>query len=63
MEALRSTGPANSPADADDQFSVLEEELGKGPLAHGCEDERWVLAQVQTVICRQLRLHLSVATV
>ncbi|MFD3940568.1 winged helix-turn-helix domain-containing protein [Streptomyces sp. NPDC058611] len=41
-----------------------EEELGKGPSAHGFEDERWTLVRVQTVIRRRrLRLSLSVATV
>ncbi|MCX5317341.1 winged helix-turn-helix domain-containing protein [Streptomyces sp. NBC_00154] len=63
MEALRSARPANSPAVTDAQFAVLEEELGKGPAPHGFGDERWTLARVQTVIRRQLRLSLSVATV
>ncbi|MEU9802733.1 winged helix-turn-helix domain-containing protein [Streptomyces sp. NPDC051000] len=63
MEALHSTGPANSPTVTDTQFAVLEEELGKGPSAHGFEDERWTLVRVQTVIRRRLRLTLSVATV
>ncbi|MEU5637281.1 winged helix-turn-helix domain-containing protein [Streptomyces rishiriensis] len=63
MEALRSAGPANSPTVTDAQFAVLEEELGKGPSAHGFEDERWTLARVQAVIRRRLRVSLSVATV
>ncbi|MDA5284286.1 winged helix-turn-helix domain-containing protein [Streptomyces sp. Isolate_45] len=63
IEALRSTGPANSPTVTDTQFTVLEEELGKGPSAHGFEDERWTLVRVQTVIRRRLRLTLSVPTV
>jgi putative transposase len=63
MEALRSAGPANSPTVTDAQFAVLEEELGKGPAAHGFGDERWTLAWVQTVIRRRFRLALSVATV
>ncbi|MFJ1805663.1 MULTISPECIES: winged helix-turn-helix domain-containing protein [unclassified Streptomyces] len=63
LEALRSTGPASSPTVTDAQFAVLEAELGKGPAAHGCADERWTLARVQTVILRGLRLGLSVATV
>ncbi|MGW7333577.1 hypothetical protein ACWGIU_34245, partial [Streptomyces sp. NPDC054840] len=45
MEALRSAGPANSPTVTDAQFTVLEEELGKGPSAHGFDDERWTLAR------------------
>ncbi|WP_455753528.1 IS630 family transposase [Streptomyces lavendulae] len=63
MEGLRSAGPANSPIVTDAQFAVLEEELGKGPSAHGFDDERWTLARVQTVIRRRLRVSLSVATV
>ncbi|MDX3240442.1 winged helix-turn-helix domain-containing protein [Streptomyces sp. ME18-1-4] len=64
-EALRSAGPANSPTVTAAQFAVLEEELGKGPPAHGFDDERWTLARVQTVIRRRLSLSLSlsVATV
>ncbi|MFD7917338.1 helix-turn-helix domain-containing protein [Streptomyces sp. NPDC059752] len=31
LEALRSAGPANSPALTDAQFAALEEELGKAP--------------------------------
>ncbi|MFD9053677.1 winged helix-turn-helix domain-containing protein [Streptomyces zaomyceticus] len=58
MEALRSTSPADSPAITDARFAVLEEELGKGPSAHGFEDERWTVA-----IRRRLGASLSVATV
>ncbi|MFI6150648.1 hypothetical protein [Streptomyces sp. NPDC051109] len=58
MEALRSTGPANSPTVTDAQFAVLEEELGKGPSAHGFEDEPWTLARVQNVISRRPRVKL-----
>ena len=63
MEALRSTGPANSPTITDAQFATLEEELGKGPSAQGFDDERWTLARVQTVIRRRLHVSLSVPTV
>nr|WP_202509747.1 hypothetical protein [Streptomyces sp. SID5643] len=42
--ALRSAGPANAPTVTDAHFAVLEEELGKGPAAHGFDDERWTLA-------------------
>lgn len=40
MEGLRSAGPANVPTVTEAQFAVLEEELGKGPSAHGFDDER-----------------------
>ncbi|MFI2212479.1 winged helix-turn-helix domain-containing protein [Streptomyces sp. NPDC020141] len=63
LEALRSAGPPNSPTVTDAQFAVIEEELGKGPSAHGFEDERWTLARVQTVIRLRLGLSLSMATV
>ncbi|MFD9419423.1 winged helix-turn-helix domain-containing protein [Streptomyces goshikiensis] len=63
MEALHSTGLANSPTITDAQFAALEEELGKGPSAQGFDDERWTLARVQTVIHRRLRVKLSVPTV
>ncbi|MFE6849119.1 winged helix-turn-helix domain-containing protein [Streptomyces sp. NPDC057686] len=63
IEALRSAGPANSPTVTDEQFAVFEEELGKGPSAHGFEDERWTLGRVQALIRRRLRVSLSVATV
>ncbi|WP_331734849.1 helix-turn-helix domain-containing protein [Streptomyces sp. NBC_00887] len=46
MEALRSAGPANSPTVTDTRFAVLEEELGKGPSAHGFDDQWWTLARV-----------------
>ncbi|XMS40679.1 winged helix-turn-helix domain-containing protein [Streptomyces xanthophaeus] len=63
MEALRSSGPANCPTVTDAQFAVLEDELGKGPSAHGFKDERWTLVRVQAVIRRRLCSTLSVATV
>ena len=47
MNALRSAGQANSPTVTDVQFAVWEEELGRGPSAHGFDDERWTLARVQ----------------
>ncbi|MFD3537489.1 winged helix-turn-helix domain-containing protein [Streptomyces sp. NPDC058664] len=63
IQALRSAGPATSPTVTDAQFTVLEEEVGKGPAAHGFDDQRWTLARVQTAIHHRLRLTLSVATV
>ncbi|MFE4304930.1 winged helix-turn-helix domain-containing protein [Streptomyces sp. NPDC056517] len=63
IEALRSAGPTSMPKLSTAQFASLEEELGKGPAAHGFEDQRWTLARVQTVISRRFRLNLSIATV
>ncbi|MFD3330983.1 hypothetical protein [Streptomyces sp. NPDC058701] len=59
IEALHSTGPANPPTVTDAQLSMLEEELGKSPSAHGFEDERWTRVRVQTVIRRRLRVRVS----
>ncbi|MGW6263092.1 hypothetical protein [Streptomyces sp. NPDC055085] len=35
MEALHSARPASSPAVTEAQFALPDEELGKGPSAHG----------------------------
>lgn len=56
-EALRSKGPASLPMLSDEQFTVLEHELAKGPLEHGWPDQTWTLARVKTVIGR--RFHIS----
>ncbi|MFG2639185.1 winged helix-turn-helix domain-containing protein [Streptomyces sp. NPDC048362] len=32
---------------------MLEEELAKGPLAHGWPDQRWTLARIKTLIGRR----------
>ncbi|MER7773373.1 winged helix-turn-helix domain-containing protein [Kitasatospora sp. NPDC096140] len=61
--ALRSSGPASVPKLSVAQFAELEAELGKGPAAHGFEDQRWTLVRVQAVIGRRFRMTLSIATV
>ncbi|MFF7234657.1 helix-turn-helix domain-containing protein [Streptomyces sioyaensis] len=43
-DGVRSRGPASKPRLSDALFAVLEEELGKGPVAHGWPDQRWTLA-------------------
>ncbi|MFI6448810.1 winged helix-turn-helix domain-containing protein [Kitasatospora sp. NPDC050543] len=63
IQGLRSAGPASVPKLSSEQFAALEEELGKGPSAHGFEDQRWTLTRVQTVIGRRFRMKLSIATV
>lgn len=52
QQALRSRGPASRPKLSEDLFAVLEEELGKGPVAHGWPDQRWTLARIKTLIGR-----------
>nr|WSW48882.1 winged helix-turn-helix domain-containing protein [Streptomyces sp. NBC_01001] len=55
--ALRSQGPACRPKLSKTLFAVLEEELAKGPVAHGWPDQRWTLARIKTLIGR--RFHKS----
>jgi len=54
MEGLKSKGPAKLPKLSDDRFALLEKGLGKGPAAHGWEDQRWTLERVRTLIGRQV---------
>ncbi|MEU3355191.1 winged helix-turn-helix domain-containing protein [Streptomyces sp. NPDC037389] len=55
--ALRSRGPASLPRLDEAQFAVLEQELARGPVAHGWPDQRWTLSRVKTVIGR--RFHMT----
>ncbi|WP_125051497.1 winged helix-turn-helix domain-containing protein [Streptomyces paromomycinus] len=50
---LRSTGPASRPALREALFAVLEQELAKGPVAHGWPDQTWTLARIKTLIGRR----------
>nr|WP_257981124.1 IS630 family transposase [Streptomyces sp. CB02959] len=63
VEALRSVGPPKASMVSDEQFALLEVELGRGPTAHGWEDQRWTLERVRAVIERRFRLVCSVAGV
>jgi transposase len=50
-EALRSKGPVSRERLSPQQWTRLEAELGKGPLAHGfAGDQRWTLARIKTLI-------------
>jgi transposase len=55
--ALTSKGPASLPILSDELFVVLEEELLKGPEAHGWPDQTWTLSRIKTLIGR--RFHKS----
>ncbi len=56
---IRSRGPASRPRLSNALFAVLEEELAKGPIAHGWPDQRWMLARIKTPLGR--RFHKSMA--
>ncbi|MFB9681702.1 winged helix-turn-helix domain-containing protein [Streptosporangium vulgare] len=55
--ALRSHGPASLPRLGERQLAELEQELAKGPTAHGWPDQRWTLARITAVLGR--RFHLT----
>ncbi|MER6564183.1 helix-turn-helix domain-containing protein [Streptomyces sp. NPDC001027] len=46
-EGLRSAGPVCVPKLSEALFAVLEQELAKGPVAHGWPDQTWTLARVK----------------
>lgn len=48
--ALSSQGPTSLPRLSRKQFSQLEEELVRGPAAHGWPDKRWTLDRIRVVI-------------
>ena len=48
--ALASKGPASFPLLGDELFAVLEEELARGPVAHGWPDQTWTLSRIKTLI-------------
>lgn len=47
-----SKGPVSRPILSDELFAVLEQELAKGPVAHGWPDQTWTLARIATLIGR-----------
>jgi putative transposase len=50
-EALRSRGPVSREKLSPQQWARLEQELRKGPLAHGfAGDQRWTLSRIKTLI-------------
>src|SRR5262245_2666208 len=61
--ALMSKGPPNLPQLSDEQFSGLEAELERGPVAHGWPDQKWTLNRIKTVIGRRFHKSYTVAGV
>jgi transposase len=52
-DGLRSVGPVSLPKLSEKLFDVLEQELAKGPAAHGWPDQTWTLARIKTLIGRR----------
>ncbi|WP_234329427.1 MULTISPECIES: hypothetical protein [unclassified Streptomyces] len=46
-EGLRARGPVSRPRLSESPFAVLEQELAKGPVAHGWLDQTWTLARMR----------------
>lgn len=60
LAGLRHRGPSiNGPVSlrelSDKLFAVLEQELDKGPVAHGRPGRTWTLARIKTLIGRRFR--------
>ncbi|MFI2507372.1 winged helix-turn-helix domain-containing protein [Streptomyces sp. NPDC018972] len=48
---------------SDELFAVLEQELAKGPVAHGWPDQTWALSRIKTLIGRQFHESYTVQSV
>ncbi|MEU5306494.1 winged helix-turn-helix domain-containing protein [Streptomyces noursei] len=62
-QGLAFRGSPGRPKLTDAQFALLEEELARGPAAHGWADQRWTLTRVRAVIGRRFHVTCSVAAV
>jgi transposase len=60
-EGLRSRGPVSRPKLSDALFAVLEEELARGPVAHGWPDQTWTLARIKTLIGRRFHKTMTLS--
>lgn len=60
-EGLQSRGPASHPKLNDALFAVLEEELARGPVAHGWPDQSWTLARIKTLIGRRFHKTMTLS--
>ncbi|WP_369384064.1 transposase [Streptomyces sp. cg36] len=61
--ALRSRGSAARPKLGQAQVVALEEELAKGPVAHGWGDQTWTLARIKTLIGRRFHKTMTLSSI
>jgi transposase len=61
--ALVSKGPASRPKLSEALFAVLEQELAKGPVAHGWPDQTWTLARIKTLIGRRFHKSMTLSAI
>ncbi|MCK7625190.1 winged helix-turn-helix domain-containing protein [Streptomyces sp. RS10V-4] len=59
--ALQSKGSASRPKLSEALFAVREQELAKGPVAHGWPDQIWTLERIRTLIGRWFHTTLTLS--
>ncbi|MFE6892025.1 winged helix-turn-helix domain-containing protein [Streptomyces sp. NPDC057694] len=60
-DGLRSAGSPGRPKLSEKLFATLEEELDKGPVAHGFSDQTWTLARIKTLIGRRFHRTMTLS--
>ena len=61
IEGLKSKGPVSRERLSPQQWARLEQELRRGPLAHGfADDQRWTLVRIKTLIGRLFHVGYTV---
>ncbi|MFE7033130.1 winged helix-turn-helix domain-containing protein [Streptomyces sp. NPDC057621] len=61
--ALVSKGQASRPKLSEALFEVLEQELARGPVAHGWPDQTWTLARIKTLIGRRFHKSMTLSAI
>lgn len=61
--ALQSRGSPGRPKLSEALFAVLEQELARGPAAHGWPDQRWTLVRIKTLIGRRFHKTLTLSAI
>ncbi|MEU8945314.1 winged helix-turn-helix domain-containing protein [Streptomyces sp. NPDC048489] len=62
-KGLRSAGPVSVLKPSEALFAVLEQELPKGPVAHGRPDQIWTPARVKTQIGRRFHKSMTLSAI
>lgn len=61
--SLQSRGSPGRPKLSEALFAVLEQEMAKGPVAHGWPDQTWTLARIKTLIGRRFHKTLTLSAI
>ncbi|MEU7205425.1 winged helix-turn-helix domain-containing protein [Streptomyces sp. NPDC045470] len=62
-KSLKSKGSPGRPRLSETLFRVLEQELGKGPVAQGWPDQTWTLERIKTLIGRRFHKTMTLSAV